>query len=33
VHGGRPVYAVVNVLVQVVAGFGLVAVGYFAAVR
>jgi len=30
-HGGRTVYAVVNVAVQVLAGLGLVAVGYFAA--
>jgi CrcB protein len=33
VHGGRPVYAVVNVIVQVVAGCGLVAAGYFVAAR
>jgi fluoride exporter len=32
-HGGRPVYAVANVMVQVVAGCALVAVGYFAAAR
>ena len=30
-HGGRPVYAVANVCVQVVAGCSLVAIGYFAA--
>jgi len=30
-HGGRPVYAVVNVAVQVVGGCALVAAGYFAA--
>jgi fluoride exporter len=33
VHGGRPVYAVLNVVVQVVAGCALVAAGYFAAAR
>jgi CrcB protein len=33
VHSGRPVYAVFNVFVQVVAGCVLVAVGYFAAAR
>lgn len=32
-HGGRPVYAAVNVLVQVVVGLSLVAAGYFAAAR
>ena len=32
-HGGRPGAAVVNVLVQVVAGCVLVAAGYFAAAR
>lgn len=32
-HGGRPLYAVMNVFVQVAAGGGLVAVGYFAAAR
>lgn len=32
-HGGRPGAAVVNVLVQVVAGCFLVAAGYFAAAR
>jgi CrcB protein len=32
-HGGRPVYALANVLVQVVAGCTLVAVGYGLAAR
>jgi CrcB protein len=32
-HGGRPVYALTNVLVQVVAGCALVAAGYFTAAR
>ena len=32
-HGGRPGAAVVNVLVQVIAGCLLVAAGYFAAAR
>jgi fluoride exporter len=32
-HGGRPAAAVVNVLVQVIAGCFLVALGYFAAAR
>jgi fluoride exporter len=32
-HGGRPAAAVVNVLVQVVAGCLLVAAGYFTAAR
>lgn len=32
-HGGRPGAAVINVLVQVVAGCSLVAAGYFAAAR
>jgi len=33
VHGGRPAYALMNALVQVVAGCALVAAGYFAAAR
>lgn len=32
-HAGRPGYAVLNVLVQVIAGCTLVGVGYFAAAR
>jgi len=32
-HGGRPAAAVVNVLVQVIAGCGLVAAGYLVAAR